>query len=89
MPEPRANQAESFRRASRALELLTFAGIILVSPASALLAWPLGVAPELWLRSWLTYVALFITLALAIAGVGLGAAWSAWREAERLEAGTA
>jgi hypothetical protein len=78
---------KSLKRVSRAFEVLTFAAILLLSPASAVEAWPLGIAPGLWLRSWLTYVALFIALALVIAGVGLGAAWSAWSKAERVQVG--
>jgi hypothetical protein len=57
-------------RTSRALEILTVALVILVSPLSFLLGLPFGVSPERWLATWQEYAFVFVVLAIAIALTG-------------------
>jgi hypothetical protein len=75
-PNQEARQASSLERTSRALDVLTMALIILVSPLSVALSLPLGVAPQVWLSIWLKYVFILLVLAIAIALVGFAAAAS-------------
>jgi membrane protein YdbS with pleckstrin-like domain len=57
-------------RTSRALEILTVALVILVSPLSFVLGLPFGISPESWLAKWEEYAFIFVVLAIAIALVG-------------------
>ena len=75
-PTQDATLACSLERTSRALEVLTMALVILVSPLSVVLSLPLDITPHAWLSIWQQYVFVFILLAMVIALVGFGAAAS-------------
>jgi len=59
---------------ARALEALTVLLVILVSPLSVLISFPLGISPESWLSVWMRYVFIFVVLAVTVALTGFGAA---------------
>ena len=68
--------ASRMARTARALEILTAALVILVSPVSFVASLPFHIAPETWLRLWLRYVFIFVILAVGTTTVGLGTASS-------------
>ena len=74
--EQDARTASSLERTSLALEVLTVALIVLISPLSFVLLLPFGVQPERWLSIWQEYVFIFLVLAVAAALVGFAAASS-------------
>ena len=71
-------------RNSRLWEILTFAMVIVVSPASFLFGLPFGIDPMVWLGFWLKWTVFFIVLAIIIALLGFDAASNCWLEAEHL-----
>jgi len=73
----------SLLRTARLVDALTFLGVILVSPVSVVLSYPLGVTPQVWLELWVKYVAVFIVLAIVIAALGLEVAGRYWLEVNR------
>jgi len=68
---------------ARLVDALTFLAVILISPASVVLAFPLGVDPQAWLATWSTYVALLIVLAMALGVVGFSVSFGYRLEADR------
>lgn len=66
------NKSHLLRKA-RIIDVLTFLAVILVSPASVVLSFPLGVMPQVWVAVWLRYVVLFILLAIGLALFGFDA----------------
>jgi cytochrome c biogenesis protein CcdA len=68
---------------ARLVDALTFLAVVLVSPASVVLSYPLGVMPQVWVEVWLRYVAVFIVLAFGLAMLGFGASNRYWLEAHR------
>ncbi|MGD0636796.1 MAG: hypothetical protein ABSA72_01980 [Nitrososphaerales archaeon] len=75
-PTKDARLASSLERTSHAVEVLTMALVILVSPLSVVLSLPFDITPHDWLSIWQQYVFVFIVLAMVIALVGFGAAAS-------------
>ena len=65
-----AGLVSSLERTSRALEILTFALVILISPVSFVLGLPFGISPETWLTLWQKYAFFFVVFAIAIALTG-------------------
>jgi hypothetical protein len=63
--------------------VLTFLAVILISPASVILAFPFGVTPQLWLVVWNTYDGLFVVLAIGLGVLGLGVSTHYKLEADR------
>jgi hypothetical protein len=59
---------------SRAVIILTFLVVLLLSPLSFVLALPVGITPDVWLGFWLKYVLFFIIAAFACAVLGLSIA---------------
>ena len=78
-------------KAALFVDALTLLAVLLLSPASIVLAFLLGVAPQDWAAIWLRYVVVFIALALVAAGLGLEISDRYWlgarksREAELQE----
>jgi hypothetical protein len=75
-PTKDARLASSLEQTSHAVEVLTMALVILVSPLSVVLSLPFDITPHDWLSIWQQYVFVFIVLAMVIALVGFGAAAS-------------
>jgi len=69
-------QASRLERDALALELLTAALVVLVSPISFVFSPLSGVSVQAWLSTWVRYVFIFVVLAIAIAVGGFGAASS-------------
>ena len=63
------NRSHLLRKA-QLIDALTFLAVILVSPASVVLSFSLGVTPQVWVAVWLRYVVLFILLAIGLATLG-------------------
>lgn len=75
-PTQDARLASRLERTSRALEVLTMALVVLVSPLSVALSLPFDITPQAWLSIWLEYVFVFVIFAIVIALVGFAAAAS-------------
>jgi hypothetical protein len=85
--EGRKTEISGLKRVSLLLELITFAGVVLLSPISFVLGIPFGITPEVWLRFWLRYVAIFVVAALLVTLLGLTASSSYWVKAESIRKG--
>jgi uncharacterized membrane protein len=59
-------------RRAKLIDALTFVGVVLVSPASVVFSYLIGVPPDTWLKVWITYVVVFILLAIGICAAGFG-----------------
>ncbi len=68
---------------ARTIDALTFLAVILISPASVIMAFPLGVDPQAWLAAWSSYVALLIVLAMALSVIGFSVSFGYRLEADR------
>lgn len=70
-------------RKARLVDALTILAVVLLSPASVVLAPLLGVDPQVWLAMCLRYVAVFIILAVVLAILGFDLSNRYRLEAER------
>ena len=66
--------ASSLERNALALELLTAALVVLISPISFVFSPLSGVSVQVWLSTWVKYVFVFVVLAIGIAVGGFGVA---------------
>jgi drug/metabolite transporter (DMT)-like permease len=74
-------------RKARAIEMLTFLAVILITPVSMIFAIPFGVSPQDWVNAWDKYVFLLILLAIGLSVVGFGVSTNYRLEADKLEKG--
>ncbi len=72
------------RRRAKVIDVLTFLAVVLISPASVVFSIPLGVAPEVWLDVWTTYVIAIILVAMGIGVLGFGISTHYKLQADRL-----
>jgi len=87
VPAPTTDEQtiRSLIRESRIWEVLTFALIIVISPASFVFGLPFGIAPLAWADGWVHWVFLLVLLALAITILGFGQATTCRLKAERIK----
>ena len=78
-------KSQALLKRARAVEVLTFLAVVLVSPASMIFLAPSGVSPQDWLGTWQRYVAVFILLATALAVFGFAVSTHYRLKADRLE----
>jgi drug/metabolite transporter (DMT)-like permease len=69
---------------ARAVEVLTFLAVILVTPLSMIFAIPFGVSPQDWIDGWQRYVFLLILLAVGLSLAGFGFSTRYRVEADRV-----
>jgi len=82
--EKQVGEAQRLIRRSNVLAVLTFVGVILISPVSFILGLPLGIAPHDWLTTWTHWTVVFITVAFFVALFGFGGVLDSQLKADRI-----